>query len=565
MNDGLKDKHRKAIFDILTANPRVERVVLFGSRAMGTFTTTSDVDLALFGDELTLTDQARLAAAIDKLPMAQQVDLLIYKSIDNDKLKQHIKKHGKEWFRRGWVMSADWPLVELSELVKDLTVGFVGSMTQEYVEKGVPFFRSKNIKPYDLEWADIKYVSRQFHEKLKKSSLAPGDVVIVRTGTPGTACVIPESVEEANCSDVVIARVNDKKLSAYYLSYFMNSVAVHQVSSHLVCAVQQHFNIGSAKKIKIPLPSRDEQEEIVTVLKTLDDKLKLNRQINQTLEEMAQAIFKSWFVDFEPVKAKIEAKVSGQDPQRAAMCAISGKTAAELDQLPPDQFAQLRATADLFPDELTDSELGLIPKGWEVGCMKDCCLRVESGGTPKRGESNYWDGNIRWLSSGEVRDVIILDTKEKITEEGLRKSSAKLWPYGSTVVAMYGATAGQVCLLAKEMAANQACCALIPRKNCQNYMFLTARRSIEELSGKASGSAQQNLNKSLVSDHRVLLPDEQTMKAFEQITGPFLKGWIRNIKQNNVLAQLRDTLLPKLLSGEISVGPTPQATIEEAV
>jgi len=197
--------------------------------------------------------------------------------------------------------------------------------------------------------------------------------------------------------------------------------------------------------------------------------------------------------------------------------------------------------------------------------MKDCCLRVESGGTPKRGESNYWDGNIRWLSSGEVRDVIILDTKEKITEEGLRKSSAKLWPYGSTVVAMYGATAGQVCLLAKEMAANQACCALIPRKNCQNYMFLTARRSIEELSGKASGSAQQNLNKSLVSDHRVLLPDEQTMKAFEQITGPFLKGWIRNIKQNNVLAQLRDTLLPKLLSGEISVGPTPQATIEEAV
>ena len=100
MNDGLKDKHRKAIFDILTANPRVERVVLFGSRAMGTFTTTSDVDLALFGDELTLTDQARLAAAIHKLPMAQQVDLLLYKSIDNDKLKQHIKKHGKEWLDR---------------------------------------------------------------------------------------------------------------------------------------------------------------------------------------------------------------------------------------------------------------------------------------------------------------------------------------------------------------------------------------------------------------------------------------------------------------------------------
>ncbi len=101
MTDGLKDKHRRAIIDILAANERVERVVLFGSRAMGTFTTTSDVDLALYGDALTLSDQARLAASIDELPMAQRVDLLLYNSIDNEKLKEHIRKYGKEWYRRG--------------------------------------------------------------------------------------------------------------------------------------------------------------------------------------------------------------------------------------------------------------------------------------------------------------------------------------------------------------------------------------------------------------------------------------------------------------------------------
>ena len=109
------------------------------------------------------------------------------------------------------------------------------------------------------------------------------------------------------------------------------------------------------------------------------NKIQLNRQINQTLEEMAQAIFKSWFVDFEPVKAKIEAKANGQDPERAAMCAISGKTDAELDHLPPDQLAQLRATAALFPDELTDSELGLIPKGWESDTIDDIVEKAFAG------------------------------------------------------------------------------------------------------------------------------------------------------------------------------------------
>ena len=104
-DDGLKEKHRKAIIEILAANERVERVILFGSRAMRTHTTTSDVDLALYGDKLTLTDQAHLSAAIDALPMAQRVDLLLYNKIDNEKLKEHIERYGKEWFRRGRGMS----------------------------------------------------------------------------------------------------------------------------------------------------------------------------------------------------------------------------------------------------------------------------------------------------------------------------------------------------------------------------------------------------------------------------------------------------------------------------
>ena len=129
------------------------------------------------------------------------------------------------------------------------------------------------------------------------------------------------------------------------------------------------------------------------------------------------------------------------------------------------------------------------------------------------------------------------------------------WRYVEiSVVAMYGATAGQVCILANEMTANQACCGLIPKKYYKTYVFLSARHSIEDLSGKASGSAQQNLNKSLVADHRVLLPNENLLNSFESLTFPLIEKWIDNERQIDTLSVLRDTLLPKLLSGEITIG-----------
>jgi type I restriction enzyme S subunit len=151
-------------------------------------------------------------------------------------------------------MGVDWPMTCLKEVANEITVGFVGSMAKEYVKKGIPFFRSKNISTYKPNLDDLRYISPEFHAKIKKSILKPGDVVIVRTGKPGTTCVIPEEITEANCSDVVIVRVNGEKLSAYYFSYYMNSIGMHHTNSHLVGAVQQHFNVSSAKKIEIPLP-----------------------------------------------------------------------------------------------------------------------------------------------------------------------------------------------------------------------------------------------------------------------------------------------------------------------
>lgn len=326
------------------------------------------------------------------------------------------------------------------------------------------------------------------------------------------------------------------------------------------------FDTKQLQDLPILVPPQSERKKITAIAKSIDDKIELNRQINQTLEQIAQAIFKSWFVDFDPVKAKIWANENGHDPERAAMCALAGLPYADdaLDQLSPEQQQQLATTAALFPDSLEESELGEIPRGWSIGSLKDCCTRVESGGTPKRSEDSYWNGDIPWLTSGEVRDVIVLDTKEKISQIGLENSSAKIWPEFTTVVAMYGATAGQTCLLANPMTANQACCALIPKEGYSTFIFITARNATEDFLGKASGSAQQNLNKSLVADHPVLLPKAGVMKAFEARTGGNMRLWIQLAKECITLSALRDTLLPKLLSGELSVADLPEVADAEA-
>src|SRR6266700_1815649 len=216
--------------------------------------------------------------------------------------------------------------------------------------------------------------------------------------------------------------------------------------------------------IRVCLPSLSEQHAIAYILGTLDDKIELNRQMNEMLESIAQTLFKSWFVDFDPVRAKME----GRQP-----------------------YGMDAETAALFPDEFEDSQLGMIPKGWRVGTFKECCIRVENGGTPSRNEPVYWErGTIPWLTSGEVRQGIVTSTKNLISREGLVHSSAKIWPKGTTVVALYGATAGQVCLLTEEMCANQACCGLVPASNARFYLYLRASSSIKALEQQARGSAQ---------------------------------------------------------------------------
>ncbi len=188
--------------------------------------------------------------------------------------------------------------VKLGELA-ELTVGYVGPMEKEYINNGIPFLRSLNIKPFSIINKDIKYISKKFNQSIKKSIIHENDVVIVRTGMPGTCAVVPKSFDGCNCSDLVIVRPNIKIINPYYLCYFINSQGYKQIDNSKVGAVQKHFNVTSAKEMLIPVLPLDYQNTIASLLKTIDEKISNNNAIASNLEAMAKLIYDYWFVQFD--------------------------------------------------------------------------------------------------------------------------------------------------------------------------------------------------------------------------------------------------------------------------
>lgn len=403
---------------------------------------------------------------------------------------------------------------------------------------GKPLIRVNNFRDRHLDLSDVMYIAPEIESKYSRTRLCGGEVLLTVVGSVGQVVVVPKQLAGFNVARAVAVIHPLPHIAPDWIAICLRSpLSQHLLGSRANTTVQTTINLKDVRALPIPLPPEPERRIIAEFVGALDDRITLLRETNATLEAIAQALFKSWFVDFDPVRAKMEGRV-------------------------PEGIDE--ATAALFPDGFEASELGAVPRGWRVGILKDCCSRVESGGTPKRAIPEYWNGDISWLTSGEVRSPIVFDTKEKITLQGVADSSAKLWPEGTTIVAMYGATAGEVCFLAKPATANQACCGLIPLPNFRSFLYFQVRRERQNLASKSSGSAQQNLNKGLVEGHQTLIPPNGIVTAYEAIVGSLLDGWIANESQAHTLATLRDTLLPRLISGQLQL-PEAQADMETSV
>ena len=401
-----------------------------------------------------------------------------------------------------------WPEVKLKELCDAVTVGFVGSMADEYCEDGIPFLRSQNINPFQLNLQDLKYIPESFHERIRKSTLRPGDVGIVRTGYPGTACVIPPELGEANCSDLVIVRPG-KELNPHFIAALFNSAfGKTLVGGNLVGAAQQHFNVTVAKELKLRIPPRKEQDKVAAVLVSFNDLIANNQRRITLLESMAEEIYREWFVRMR------------------------------------------------FPGAQPDTFDKGLPPGWTNEPI-GTAFKFHGGATPSKDVNRYWmDGDVQWFTPTDItgaEGVFLESSSEHCTEEGLASCSATLFPAYSVMMTSR-ATIGAIGINTEPACTNQGFITCIPNERyplTYLYQWLKlAKPHFEMLSG---GATFAELTKGTFKRIRILTPDKALVADFEQRVRPMFDEMEALLKSSKRLKNMRDALLPRLISGKLRV------------
>jgi len=336
---------------------------------------------------------------------------------------------------------------------------------------------------------------------------------------------------------LIRARIDTKVASPDFYYYFFNSPIGRQAIQGIAEQVAAAGIRGSdLAKLRVPLPPLPEQHAIARVLGALDDKIELNRRMNETLEALARALFQSWFVDFDPVRAKRE-----------------GRQPAGMDA----------ETAALFPGSFEASELGDIPAGWRVSTIGQE-VQCMGGGTPSTSEADYWrDGTFYWATPKDLsglQDPLLLNTERRVTEAGLQRISSGLLPVG-TVLLSSRAPVGYLAIAGVPISINQGFIAMICDGGLSNYyVYHWTQANMETIKGRANGTTFQEISKSNFRPIPVVVPPKPLVGTFSRhVSGLFAKIEC-NIRESQTLAATRDALLPKLLSGEVRA-----ATVEEGM
>lgn len=400
-------------------------------------------------------------------------------------------------------------IVPLKDVVKRVKVGFVGSCNNDYCssDEGVPMIRTTNLTTEGIKLENLKYINNTFHIAHKKSQLHFGDILIARHGHNGLASLW-EYKFDAQCLNVVVVEPDESLANRYYLTYLINSPLIQkQIKSLTGGSVQSVINTKDIADLLIPIPSLDKQKEIADFISLFNKKISVCKSINKNLDELCHSLFKYYFIDFIP----------------------------------------------FCDDDFIDSDIGEIPKEWSittVGNILDCKL----GGTPSRSNESYWGGSIAWINSGKVNDFRIIEPSEYITEKGLKKSATKLLPAKTTVIAITGATLGQISLLEIDSCANQSVIGIIPNINYPyEFVYPLISSILIDLLKHQTGGAQQHINKNNVESFKIICPPAEIISEYKTIVSPIYSKISDNCFEIEKLQKLRDTLLPKLMSGEIDV------------
>lgn len=403
----------------------------------------------------------------------------------------------------------DWKITKLESSSMDIHYG----ITAKAVKNSTKFklLRTTDIKNYKVDWNSLPYCEiTEKRENLERYKVRTGDIIVTRSGTVGISALAEKDFNNVVFGSYLIrVKLNTEKVFPKFIHQFMQSnLYWNQISTASAGSTLRNIKLPTLKNLKIPLPSLHEQRKIAHVLTTID----------KAIEEVDKAIKKA-----EKIKKGL---------------------------------MQELLTKGIGHKEFKDTEIGRIPKEWKVVKLGEIA-KLESGGTPSRQKLEYWKrGTIPWIKSGELNDILIYDSEEKITELGLKNSSAKIFPKGTLLIALYGATVGKTGILSIEASTNQAVCAILPAfpntfdSKFLQYCLILLR---EKLIAQSSGGAQSNIYLYVLKNFKIPLPPLEEQKKISEI----LSKWDRVIDlkkaKKEKLERMKKKVMELLLTGKVRI------------
>lgn len=407
----------------------------------------------------------------------------------------------------------EWKEVRLGDVCSKIGSGATPSGGKEAYKGGdYHLIRSQNVLDFAFSKDGLASINDEQANKLKNVEIIQGDVLLNITGdSVARCCIVPSEILPARVNQhVAIIRPRKEELDNHYLLYYLQHYKRQLLQIASAGATRNAITKAMIENLILSCPkSLEDQRRIASILSSLDRKIELNNKINAGLEEMAQAIFKNWFVDFEPFK--------------------DGK--------------------------FVDSELGMIPEGWKVGRL-DEIADVVGGSTPSKAKPEYYtQKGIAWLTPKDLSNhpaVYSSRGEIDITEEGYNSTSTKLMPKG-TVLFTSRAPIGYISIAQNDICTNQGFKSLVPRKAGTCFLYCFLKYVTPEIENKSTGSTFKEASGALMKSLQVIMPEQKVFEEFEEIVSPLFARIESLEKESSRLSLLRDTLLPRLMSGELEV------------
>ncbi len=412
-------------------------------------------------------------------------------------------------------------------LVEDGNHGEYRPRREEFVGEGTAFVRAADLSDGRVDFARCEHINDVALARIRKGIGRPNDILLSHKGTVGKLALVPSDAPPFVCSpQTTFWRVlSDGRLDRRYLYAFMRS----RLFETQLEAVQDetdmapYVSLTAQRRLKVYLPGLKQQVAIGELLGLLDEKIELNRCIAETLEAITRALFKSWFVDFDPVHAKAE----GQETE------LPGEVAA------------------LFPKSFGDDGL---PVGWKLKPIAEL-FEIRAGNTPRTENGAFWDGTHQWATPKDLsglRTPVLLRTSRQLTDQGLNQVSSGLLPPGSLLLSTR-APIGYVAFTTLPTAINQGFAGFVRSNVSPAFAWMWCRSNMDVVIGNASGSTFAEISKSVLRRLPMLAPTQGVLDAFGEIADPLVDRVVAATKQMQTLAELRDTLLPRLISGELRI------------